>query len=211
MSNFFATPFFIFIILIIILIPLIMLYTPFRAAVVFNENGIQLRIFNFILLGSKKKKKKTADDKSRSDKNKPKMTLNSLTKKISQLKEVYETEKDELDKFFNHLKRLTKLIYYRIIASFGLDDPSDTGIATGVVYSVFSGIEAYLKNYITPKKNSYFTVTPNFINQVFEIKGEIVFSISLIKLIRMIRLVKNIYRRNKRKVKIIIGGGRTYE
>lgn len=209
---------FFIILIVLIAIVLMLLYIPIRVAVVFSEKNIQLKVANIVVLGRKKKgnkenKSKENDDIQDQTENTTKQpnTLKNLAKKISQLKEAYEQEKDDIEVFFQHLKEMVTLIHYRIVASFGLDNPADTGMATGAIYAFFSSIESYLRNYITPKKNSYFTATPDFTKSKFEVNGEAVFTITLIKLIRMLKLGKNIYKRNKRKVKIILRGGSIYE
>ena len=207
-----------FIILIVLLVILAILYIPIKITLVFTEKDLRLKFANIILLGSKKKDKtnhdETVDTKKQDFEEKKReksIDYKIFAKKISQLKEAYELEKDEISVFFEHLRNLLGLIHYRITSSFGLEDPADTGMATGAVYAILSSIEAYIRNYVTPKKNSFITVTPDFITPKFKINGEIAVSLTLVKLFRTLQIGKNIYKRNKRKVKIILRGGSMYE
>lgn len=207
-----------FIILSIILIAVIMfLFLPIKLTFVFTEKDSKLKVGKIIIFGRKKKNKekrkkvKSKEDSDEIENKNVKSDLKSIVKKVKQLKEVYENEKDEVEIFLESLKNVLSLVYYRITASFGLDDPADTGMATGVIYSVISGVEAYFRNFVTPKKNSYITVTPDFVTPKFQINGEITVDLTLRKLFKLLRIGKNLYKRNKRKVKIILRGGSTYE
>ena len=189
---------FVAILIIIILIPVIALVVSWRVILSYKNNNFTVKIggvnFQFTVFSSNKFKKVKKEEKYIKI---PKTSFDKVKQKTLIFKDIYKDEKNEIISILKTLGQKFDIKKLDISVNFGFGDAAVTGIANVFIWNGVNAIVHFLEKYINITDKTNIAIYPNYTESCFEPNFELVFDVKLISFIGLILRMKELHKRKQ--------------